>query len=82
MVYESLYKKLITDFMDTLIPDSRDFLTQNEISNFCFQRFFRCVRPFLSWLKKGETYWFEYKDNNKHRSPQQRNRLNSSEFSY
>ena len=21
------------------------------------------VRPFLSWMKKGETYWFEYHNN-------------------
>ena len=40
--------------MDTLIPDSRDFLTENEISNYVTQRFFRCVSPFLSWLKKGQ----------------------------
>ena len=46
--------------MDTLIPDSRDFFTKNEISNYVSQQFFRCVRPFLSWMKKGETYWFEY----------------------
>ena len=46
--------------MDTLIPDSRNFFTENELSNYLTQRFFRCVRPFLSWLKKGETYWFEY----------------------
>ena len=46
--------------MDALIPNSRDFFTENEISNYVSQQFFRCVRPFLSWMKKGETYWFEY----------------------
>ena len=44
--------------MDVLIPNNRDFLTKNEISNYVTQQFFRCVRPFLSWMKKGETYWF------------------------
>lgn len=49
--------------MNTLIPDSRNFFTENELSNYVSQRFFRCVRPFLSWMKKGETYWFEYHNN-------------------
>ena len=50
--------------MDNLIPNSGAFFTENnyenEISNYVSQQFFRCVRPFLSWMKKGETYWFEY----------------------
>lgn len=35
-------------------------MNENKISNYVSQQFFRCVRPFLSWMKKGETYWFEY----------------------
>ena len=49
--------------MDVLIPNNTDFFTENEISNYVTQQFFRCVRPFLSWMKKGETYWFEYHNN-------------------
>ena len=46
--------------MNALIPDSRKFFTENGISNYVAPQFFRCVTPFLSWMKKGETYWFEY----------------------
>ena len=40
--------------MRALILNSRDFFTKNEISNYVTQQFFRCVSPFLSWMKKGE----------------------------
>lgn len=36
------------------------FTSSKEISDFLHNRFFRCVGSFLSWLKPGETYWFEY----------------------
>lgn len=47
-----------------VVPENRRLQLNNEISNYVYGKFFRCIRPFLSWLKKGETYWFEYKDNN------------------
>lgn len=30
------------------------------ISEFVSGKFFRCINPFLSWMRKGECYWFEY----------------------
>ena len=44
-------------------PTSLEILSDEGISVFLYGRFFRCVKPFLSWLKKGETYWFEYQGN-------------------
>ena len=42
------------------IPEARRLLTSEEISNYVSGKFFRCIQPFLSWMKKGETFWFEY----------------------
>lgn len=45
-------------------PISEYIMSDEEISVFVYGKFFRCVGSFLSWLKKGETYWFEYQGNN------------------
>lgn len=47
-----------------VVPENRRLQLNNEISNYVYGKFFRCIKPFLSWMKIGETYWFEYKDNN------------------
>lgn len=46
--------------------ESREFLNEKQVSDYLSQQFFRCVSPFLSWLKKGETYWFEYHSKNEY----------------
>lgn len=46
------------------IPETRRLMTSEEISLYVSGRFFRCISPFYSWLKKGESYWFEYHGDN------------------
>lgn len=46
------------------IPETRRLMTGEEISNYVNGRFFRCISPFYTWLKKGESYWFEYHGDN------------------
>ena len=53
-------KKLYIQKKKPMIPTSDFLLNEKAISEFVSGRFFRCIKPFLSWLKKGETYWFEY----------------------
>ncbi len=43
-----------------MIPSSENYLSEQKISEFVDGKFFRCVGKFLSWLRLGETYWFEY----------------------
>ena len=62
---ESLLKKLYIQKKKPMIPTSDFLLNEKTISEFVSGRFFRCIKPFLSWLKKGETYWFEYHNDNK-----------------
>jgi hypothetical protein len=45
------------------IPTNRRIMNDEEISTFVYGRFFRCIVPFLSWLKVGESYWLEYHGN-------------------
>ena len=53
-------KKTLYPEEKPMIP-TRDFLlNEKAISEFVSGRFFRCIKPFLSWLKKRESYWFEY----------------------
>lgn len=40
-------------------------MSEYEVNKFLKQRFFRCRGKFLSWLKVGESYWFEYLGNEK-----------------
>lgn len=40
--------------------------SENAISEMVCGKFFRCIKPFLSWMKKGESYWLEYHGNNKY----------------
>lgn len=40
-------------------------LSEYEVPHFIDGKFFRCIGKFLSWLKEGETYWFEYLGNEK-----------------
>ena len=55
----------------TLYPEEKPMIPTNDllllsekvISEFVSGKFFRCIKPFLPWLKKGETYWFEYHNN-------------------
>lgn len=47
-----------------VVPENRRLKLENEISNYVYGKFFRCIKPFLSWMTKGESYWFEYKGNN------------------
>lgn len=35
-------------------------MSNDEISEFVYGKFFICINKFLSWLKEGEHYWFEY----------------------
>lgn len=49
--------------MNSMVPSNRRLLSEKEISDYVSGRFFRCFKPFLSWMKKGESYWFEYQDN-------------------
>lgn len=46
------------------ITEEQYFKDSKEISDYVSGSFFECVRPFLSWLKKGEHYWLEYLGNN------------------
>ena len=43
-----------------MTPEVRQLFTEKELSDYLFQRFFRCVAAHLSWLKVGECYWFEH----------------------
>ena len=43
-----------------MTPNSILFLTDEQITRFVYGKFFRCISPFLSWMKENETYWFEY----------------------
>lgn len=43
-----------------MIPSNENYLSEQKISEFVDRKFFRCVGKFLSWLRLGETYWFEY----------------------
>lgn len=36
-------------------------LSDEERHEYVSGKFFRCVSPFLSWMKKNDAYWFEYK---------------------
>lgn len=47
-----------------VVPNNRRLLLKDEISNYVHSNFFRCIKPFLSWMIKGESYWFEYKGKN------------------
>lgn len=49
-----------------IVPENRRLLTEKEIHEYVFGKYLRCVKPFLSWLKQGETYWLEYKGNNEY----------------
>jgi len=42
------------------------FKSDKEISDFLHNKFFRCVASFLSWLKPGEFYLFEYNGNDEY----------------
>lgn len=48
-----------------MIPQSETIMNDFEVEVYTYQKFFRCINPFLSWLKREETYWFEYKGNGK-----------------
>ena len=47
-----------------IVPENRRLQLENEISEWVYGKFFRCIKPFLSWMRKGESYWLEYKGNN------------------
>lgn len=49
-----------------IVPENRKLQLDMEISNYVYGKFFRCIKPFLSWLKKGESYWLEYHGKNKY----------------
>ena len=49
-----------------IVPYNRRLQHENEISEMVYGKFFRCIKPFLSWMKKGESYWLEYHGNNKY----------------
>lgn len=63
-----------------VVPENRRLLLDSEISDYVSGHFFRCVKTFLSWLKKGETYWFEYKGNGKYEVRSDNNLGNSFEM--
>jgi hypothetical protein len=59
------------------------FNSDKEISDYLNGKFFRCVSPFLSWLKIGETYWFEHCTNGEYEVRSDNNlgqRFNMSEL--
>ena len=43
-----------------MTPEVEQLFTDKELSDYLYQRFFRCVTAHLSWLKVGEMYWFEH----------------------
>lgn len=49
-----------------IVPESRRLLTEKEIHDYVYGKYLRCVKPFLSWMKKGETFWLEYIGNNEY----------------
>ena len=49
-----------------IVPENRRLQNENEISEWVYGKFFRCIKPFLSWMKKDESYWLEYHGNNKY----------------
>ncbi len=49
-----------------IVPENRRLLTDKEIDEYVYGKFFRCIKPFLSWMKKGETLWLEYTGNNEY----------------
>ena len=46
-----------------MTPSVEQLFTEKELSNYLYQRFFRCIAAHLSWLKVGECYWFEHLSN-------------------
>lgn len=49
-----------------IVPENRRLLTDKEIGEYVYGKYFRCIKPFLSWMKKGETFWLEYTGNNEY----------------
>ena len=46
-----------------MIPESRNLCSPKSIEDYLYNRFFRCTAPFLSWMERGQAYWFEYNGN-------------------
>jgi len=49
-----------------MYPTEKIFRNEDEITNYLHGKFFRCVSPFLSWMKRGESYWFEHHTDGKY----------------
>ena len=43
-----------------MIPETRNLSNKVKVFEYVDGNFFRCISPFLSWLKKGEIYQLEY----------------------